>query len=133
MRHLLFNTKNIFVLAMITFGLFFNPVNPKAQTYQLEGRVMYDNLIMADDAVVSLLNPDDSTMIQSLITDEDGKFTIKDIPAGTYLIAIQVFGSTDRFYGPVTLTAKGSKMVLQPIYLNTPSINQKAVISSSRS
>ncbi len=81
---------NAFVsLFSISLLLFVQPV--RAQQPIINGTVSY----AADHvpgATVSLLNARDSSWIKSVPTDDNGAFTITDIPAGEYIVSVTAIG-----------------------------------------
>ncbi|MGG8495231.1 TonB-dependent receptor domain-containing protein [Tenacibaculum sp. TC6] len=67
---------------------------------------------------------DKEKIITGGITDKKGKFSLKKIPLGTYLIEIQFIGYTS-ITQAITLTSKENKINLSPIFLeeNNTSLN----------
>ena len=51
-------------------------------------------------ATVSVLNAKDSSLMTGIVTDLDGRFTVSDLPAGEYLLKVQVLGYTSYFSSP---------------------------------
>lgn len=43
-------------------------------------------------AVVSIINPSDTTIVTGAVTNKDGKFSVKNIPVGKYIIRIKFIG-----------------------------------------
>ena len=58
----------------------------------LTGLVVDEELQAISAASVSVLTPDKATFIKAAITDDNGKFSIKNLPAGDYVIMITSLG-----------------------------------------
>lgn len=43
-------------------------------------------------AVVSIINPSDTTIVTGAVTNKDGKFSVKNIPIGKYIIRVKFIG-----------------------------------------
>lgn len=43
-------------------------------------------------AVVSIINPSDTTIVTGAVTNKDGKFSVKNIPVGKYIIRVKFIG-----------------------------------------
>ncbi len=58
----------------------------------INGRVMESETSGAAFATVTVLNVTDSLMVKGAITDEEGNYTLRQVPGGRYLIAISSVG-----------------------------------------
>ncbi len=58
----------------------------------LTGLVVDEELQAISAASVSVLSPDKTTFIKAAITDDNGKFSIKNLPSGDYVILITSLG-----------------------------------------
>ncbi len=58
----------------------------------ITGIVVDDNLQVIPGAIVSLYNSDKSVFVKAAITDDDGKFSIKNIADGDYILNIKSLG-----------------------------------------
>jgi hypothetical protein len=79
-----------------------------AQTWPLTGEVTAEDQSPLVYATVVLLNPADSTMQAYGITNRDGKFDIKNIRKGDYLLQVAFLGF-QTLYKPVSIPAEGNQ------------------------
>ncbi|MFZ5432007.1 MAG: outer membrane beta-barrel protein [Bacteroidota bacterium] len=79
-----------------------------AQTWPLTGEVITEDQSPLVYATVVLLNPADSTMQAYGITNRDGKFDIKNIRKGDYLLQVAFLGY-ETFYRPVSIPSEGNQ------------------------
>lgn len=125
----LMKTIFIFISAILAFSL---PAIAQDQLNKLSGKVMYDNKTIVDDAMVSILDAKDNSVIVSGITELDGTFSFAKLNTGKYMISVQVYGQPIKLYGPITIGDKGQHTVMETFYLNNPRATSEIIISSSR-
>lgn len=89
------------------------------QSYPLTGDVYGDDGSAAIYSSVVLLNPADSTMQAFGITNKDGKYDIKNIKKGEYLLQVAFLGS-ETHYQKISIPVEGNK--LGTIVLKTKSV-----------
>lgn len=63
-------------------------------------------------ALVYILNKKDSSVIKTAITDENGRFIIKDISVGNYLISSKFIGYID-YYAPLTVVLEFNRIKIE--------------------
>ena len=64
----------------------------------LNGKLQDENRAAIPYANVLLLEPNDSSLIKAAISDDDGRFEIKDVPTDkNYLLRVVMLGFTDHF------------------------------------
>lgn len=63
-------------------------------------------------ALVSILNIKDSSVIKTAITDENGRFMIKDVSIGRYLIRSEFIGFND-YYAPLTVVPEINRVKIE--------------------
>ena len=66
----------------------------------LTGLIVDEELQPIPAASVSVLTPDKATFIKAAITDDNGKFLIKNLASGDYIVMITSFGFKDYFSQP---------------------------------
>lgn len=91
-------------------------VMAKAQNFTVEGTIM-DSLVKRtlSSATVSIVHAKDSALVSFSRSNDQGHFTIKNIPAGAYLLSISYVG-----YAPIWVafkTGKNANINLNNIYL----------------
>ena len=123
--------KTIFIslLVILAFSL---PVLAQDQFNKLSGKVMYDNKTVVDDAMVSILDAKDNSVVVSGITELDGSFSFGKLNTGKYMISVQVYGQPIKVYGPITIGDKGQHTVMETFYLNNTKATSDIIISTSR-
>ena len=94
----------------------------------VSGKLMYEDKTVVDDAVISILNVTDRSLVTSGITELDGTFTFKNIEEGSYLISIQIMDQPHKVYGPVHIGGKQSHLVIKPLYLPVPPAKKKIAL-----
>ena len=119
----------IFILAIMAFSL---QVFAQDQHNKLSGRVMYDNKTIVDDAMISILDAKDNSIIVSGITELDGTFSFSKLNKGKYKISVQVYGEPIKVYGPIVIGDKGQHTVMETFYLKNAEPTSELIITSSR-
>ncbi|MFT4602469.1 MAG: hypothetical protein ACI857_002655, partial [Arenicella sp.] len=67
-----------------------------AQTsFDISGKIMDENKIGVDLALISLYNSSDSTLMKTELTDTDGSFTISSVESGKYIFKVKYTGFLD--------------------------------------
>lgn len=85
--------KYLFILIFIFFRLTFS----FAQTYQIQGKIEEaESKLGVPNATIILLLASDSTQIDGLISDLNGKFKFTSVKKGEYLLKIQFLGFQTR-------------------------------------
>jgi len=77
------------VIALIGF---FIPLSLFAQNYSIHGEILDEEAMAMPSATVVLLNPADSTLQYYGISNREGRFEIKGIKEGTYLMQVAFIG-----------------------------------------
>ncbi|MCB0697256.1 MAG: TonB-dependent receptor [Chitinophagaceae bacterium] len=75
------------VFLLVTFSA-------NAQLYTVSGKVTDEQKAVMPFVNVSLLKAADSSWLQTVQTDENGKYLLKDIAAGRYIVDVQLLGYT---------------------------------------
>ena len=107
-------------------------VQLSGQSYALRGRLLDDQALPLASGTVVLLNPADSTMEFFGITDSRGRFEIRSIKAGNYLLQASFMGFRP-FYNSINLPrARGADVgdiVMQtlPVTLDGAEVHAEAV------
>ncbi len=78
-------------------------------------------------ANVLLLNGNDSAFVKGAVTDEDGYYTLANIPTGTYLIESYMIGFS-KSYSTLLYVEKGINIQLDPIILAEESQELEEVV-----
>jgi len=108
------------LFSVIASFIFLLPFYMEAQQQKLSGRVMYDNKKIVDDAMVSVLDASDNSVVVSELTAMDGTYHFNKLKEGNYMISVQVFGQPLKLYGPITIGKQPSQTVIDPFILATP-------------
>ena len=77
--------------------------------------------IPVEQATIRLLNVTDSTLINGVITNRNGSFSIKGIAAGTYLLAV-TFVRFEPYYQPLQITGRTNPVDVGEIELGDGAI-----------
>ncbi len=80
-----------------------------AQTWQLSGTILSEDYKPLTYSTVVLLNPTDSTMQYYGISNTEGKFTVRSIRKGEYLLQVAFLGF-ETLYQPVSIPVEGNDM-----------------------
>lgn len=126
------NLLKTFFISIVTILTFSLPVFAQDQLNKISGKVMYDNKTVVDDAMVSILDSKDNSVIVSGITELDGTFSFTKLNAGKYMISVQVYGKPGKLYGPITIGEKGNHTVMETFYLKGQEAASGLIISSPR-
>ncbi|WP_285058078.1 TonB-dependent receptor [Pedobacter ginsengisoli] len=86
----------------------------------ITGKVLDENKEFLPYVSVKLHQVIDSTLVQSVQTNEAGIFQFSKVPAGTYYIEIDLIGYQKSINRPFTLEAGGQKVNLGVIVLQSP-------------
>ena len=112
--------------------IFFIPQFATSQDNKMSGKVMYDKQTIVADAMVSILDASDRSLITSGLTNENGSFNFEKLKPGKYFVAIEVFGQPFKVYGPIEIGVKGKHTVLETFYMNKSMTKQPPVVKTSR-
>jgi hypothetical protein len=111
----LMSRKRLILLLMLSLLMVFQA---HGQTWALTGSLYDDQVKPLSSGTVVLLNPADSTMEFFGITNAQGRFEIRNIKEGSYLLQASFIGFTT-FYNPISIPrAEGSDVgdiVMQPL------------------
>ncbi|MEL7222643.1 MAG: outer membrane beta-barrel protein, partial [Bacteroidota bacterium] len=72
---------------------------------QINGTIIDENSVPLSYAGVMLLQAADSLLIKGEVSDDEGRFSFADIPAGEYLVGISMISYDDLFTASFTLDA----------------------------
>ncbi|MET0299209.1 MAG: TonB-dependent receptor, partial [Flavitalea sp.] len=96
--------KHIATILLFIASMFSNQLKAQdANTGKITGKTIAGKDPVAA-ATVTLLNPD-STEVANTASDQDGKFTVKNIKTGNYLVAISSVGYRRFVSAPVSISA----------------------------
>lgn len=93
----------------------------------VKGRVEDNHQHFLEAATVALLRAADSSAVKMVASDKDGRFTIENIQAGKYLVAVTAVGLTKNITSPFELNAAKKAIVLNTISLQPQSKDLSAV------
>ncbi|MDP4278395.1 MAG: carboxypeptidase-like regulatory domain-containing protein, partial [Bacteroidota bacterium] len=97
----------LFLLSMVSLTL--------SAQHTVQGKVLDKNNEGAIEmAAVRLLNPADSTLVQGVLTDDKGDFTLPRVKDGKYLIEVRFLGYEPGF---TAFTMSGRGLILKNIYM----------------
>src|SRR5690606_40211516 len=105
-----------------SFALLFQIIPASAQqssNYTIEGKVV-DTLNQAlDYATINLLHAADSSVVKGMFTDENGKYVLSDLKAGSYLTQAELLGfekslSQQIALSPTTPNTYINDLILKP-------------------
>lgn len=124
MKLFLLPMKNFTTLTSLlcSFALLFQIIPASAQqssNYTIEGKVV-DTLNQAlDYATINLLHAADSSVVKVMFTDENGKYVLSDLKAGSYLIQAELLGfekslSQQIALSPTTPNTYINDLILKP-------------------
>lgn len=82
-------------------------------TAQLSGQVVDVNQAPIPFVNILILHRHDSSMIKGLVTDFDGKFSISEVPSGSFLLEVRMVG-----YQAKTILVENTMLSLYPIVLS---------------
>lgn len=97
----------------------------------ISGRVMESETSGAAFASVTILNVSDSVMVKGAITDEDGNYSLRQVPEGRYLIAISSVGFEKVYLDPIDYESSQS-LVLPEIRLHEASLALGEVVVTAQ-
>ena len=98
---------------------------------KLSGKLIYSDKSMVADAVVSILNSDDKSLVTSGLTEADGTFKFAEIEAGSYYISIQLSDMSHKTFGPINITEDQKHLVIKTLVMPAPAAAQKVVIKAA--
>ncbi len=115
-------TKTVFFICAI----FLTYETSKAENVFLQGRdslngkirgviIDKDNNSPLSSAAVQLLNPKDNSVVSGTETGTDGKFSIENIPFGTYTLKVEIIGYSNALVKGISLSKEKSEVNLEPI------------------
>ncbi|HVN57567.1 MAG TPA: outer membrane beta-barrel protein [Bacteroidales bacterium] len=87
---------------IIAFGLLSATLSLRAQAQQLSGTILDDKARPLASAVAVLLNPSDSTMQYFSVTGGDGRFELRNVKAGPYVLQVSLLGF-NTLYRPLSV------------------------------
>lgn len=89
---------------------------------QIVGSVVEkDGKTPIEQATVRLLNSKDSSMVKGIVSNQQGKFTLKDVRRGNYLLNVSYVGY-ESAYLPLLISGKKSPILVGKITLNDEAI-----------
>jgi hypothetical protein len=94
-----------------------------AQKFDIEGKVLNENNEPLPFATTVLLNKSDSIMVQFFITKNDGKFELKGVKQGDYILQISFVGYKT-LYKNISVN---SNMVIEPLNLEVDNVSLKGI------
>lgn len=112
--------------------IFIMPQFATSQDNVMSGKVMYDKTTIVSDAMVSILNASDRSLVTSGLTNENGSFNFEKLKPGKYFVAVEVFGQPFKVYGPIEIGIKGKHTVLETLYMNKTTTKQPPVVKTSK-
>jgi hypothetical protein len=124
------NKNSLFKMLLVSaFALL--SVIAKAQNFTVEGTIM-DSLVKRtlSSATVSIVHAKDSALVSFARSNDQGHFTIKNIPAGAYLLSISYVG-----YAPIWVafkTGKNANINLNTIYLQDAATMSTVTVTARR-
>jgi len=99
----------LLALALFTYGL---------EAQSLSGKILDQDNIPLDLALVALMSSTDSTFVKAEYTDQDGSFWMSNIEAGQYILNVSLLGYED--YAQV-MEMSADNQVLDPIIISQSS------------
>ncbi|MDR2979544.1 MAG: TonB-dependent receptor [Bacteroidales bacterium] len=119
--------KKLFLLS------FFLPFFLHAQRGRVEGIIInVTNDKPVSYAGVTLHLPTDSTVVTGEMTDEEGKFSISQVPNGSYLLQFQYFGVVQWYDKTVTVSNSNPTANLDTLRFNGSNLLEAAVITAQK-
>lgn len=100
--------------------------------HSMSGKVMYDNRTNVDDAMISILDARDKSLVYSGLTNDDGSFNFSELKPGKYLVAVGVFGTPYKVYGPIEINKPVKHTILETFYIHKSKSNDGPVIKTTR-
>lgn len=129
-----FFTKVLLSLCFVVIGVSIfaqpemqRPQQPNATSGTLTGMIADENSKPVEYATIYVKKTSDSTVVQSGITNESGRFVISDISFGTYFIEIQYVGYRKHYSKPFTISKEQSTFRIQKFVLSNKSTSLQAV------
>lgn len=122
----LITTISLSLLAILLCTPLFFQASPAG----ISGKLVYEDKTVVDDAVISILNVEDRSLITSGLTDLDGTFKFDQMEEGSYLISIQLLDQSHKVYGPIHIGADQTKLVIKTLVLPVPPVKKKIAITS---
>lgn len=93
----------------------------------LTGMIVDENAKPVEYATIYVKKSSDSTVAQSGITNESGRFYISDISFGTYFLEIQYVGYRNHYSKPFTISKEQSTFRIPKFVLNNKSTSLQTV------
>ncbi len=94
----------------------------KAQQANISGTVK-DSSAAVPAATVSLLNANDSSWIRSVLSDDNGAFTIPSVAAGNYFVSVTAVGYAAAIQ-TVNITGNANQALVVELHRNTSAIGE---------
>lgn len=99
------NLIHLFVaFAMILVASTYGSAQPQSSTRTITGKLSGGNIPL-EGASISILYAADSTMLQTVATNNSGQYTLTGVPAGRYLLVADAIGFRKRYSAPFQVTA----------------------------
>jgi len=95
--------RTFLIVALLATGLL-----AYGQTYQLRGELLDENAQPLPSAGAVLLDPSDSTLLYFSVTGNDGRFEMKNIRRGAYLLQVSLIGY-NTLYRAITMPLPGGE------------------------
>ncbi len=122
----------VFVLAMCATAAILLPSAISLKTYSINGKIIYNQNTVADDAAVSLLNETDMSLVNSVLTDSEGKFKFAGLKPGKYYIAAASFGNKLQVFGPFEVSGKSRHLSTGELIIAQPGKTTGPVIKGTK-
>lgn len=133
MNNKIIQNQNIIKLAglLLLAILLCTPMFFQASPEGISGKLVYEDKTVVDDAVVSILDIEDRSLITSGLTGVDGTFKFDQMEEGSYFISIQVLDQPHKVYGPIHISADQTKLVIKTLVLPVPPAKKKIAMTST--
>ncbi|WP_207421276.1 TonB-dependent receptor [Desertivirga brevis] len=96
-------------------------------TYSISGKVVNEQNVPLDYISVSLLNKKDSSLVKTILSDEQGGYRFAPSAQGSYLIMANSVGLAKTYSSPVTIDSAQKSIVIPALVLVKESKTLKAV------
>lgn len=123
---------NIFFLIIVCFSTnaqpeMVRPGNASATSGTIMGMIVDENAKAVEYASIFVKKNTDSTIAQTGITNESGRFLIQEIPFGTYFIEIQYVGYRKHYSNTFTISKEQSTFRIPKFTLSNKSTSLQTV------
>jgi len=129
----------IMKVAILLLTIFLSLATSKAETTFLQGKdslngkitgviIDKDNNSPLSSAAIQLLNPKDNSVVSGTETATDGKFSIENIPFGTYNLKVDLIGYSNVLVKSISLSKDKSEVNLEPIKLKSGLVSTEEIV-----